>query len=135
MAARSRSAAGSARKQPGRSAPTGGGRRSLRPAERSKKTASSRFRSGLTVRAALIAATLMAGGALAYMPVMDYFELRSELHQLEHEGDQLHEDLDSAYRNVQVAESRNAERARCYANYVPPGAESYSIPGSSGCVQ
>ena len=134
MAARSRSAAGPARKQPGRNAPAGGGRRSLRTAEHSK-TASSRFRSGLTVRAALIAATLIAGGALAYMPVMDYFELRSELHQLEHEGDQLHEDLDSAYRNVQVAESRNAERARCYANYVPPGAESYSIPGSSGCVQ
>lgn len=83
----------------------------------------------------LIVATLVAGGALAYIPVMDYVELRGELRQLEDEGDQLQQDLIDADRTVQIAESRNAERARCYANYVMPGSESYSIPGSSGCVQ
>ena len=78
---------------------------------------------------------LVAGGALAYIPVTDYIDLRGELRQLEEDGAQLQLDLDDANRTVRVAESRNAERARCYANYVVPGRESYSIPGSSGCVQ
>ncbi len=134
MASRSRSAAGPARKTPTRGTPSRSTRRGPKAVQ--KQTAGrARFRSGLTVRAALIASTLVAGGALAYIPVMDYVDLRAELQQLEEEGDRLQQDLGAAYRNVQVAESRNAERARCYANYVPPGAESYSIPGSSGCVQ
>lgn len=87
------------------------------------------------MRAALIATTLVAGGALAYIPVTDYFELRGELQELEAEGDQLDQQLIDAQRTVEIAESQNAERARCYANYVTPGSESYSIPGSSGCVQ
>ena len=134
MASRTRSAAGPARKSSGR----GNAARSTRRAPKvvaSTPQQGARFRSGLTVRAALIATTLVAGGALAYIPVMDFFDLRGELQQLEQEGDQLQQDLDAAYRNVRVAESRNAERARCYANYVTPGSESYSIPGSTGCVQ
>ena len=89
----------------------------------------------MAVRSALIAATIVGGGALAYIPVTDYIELRSELQQLEDEGHQLQLDLDDANRNVRVAESRNGERARCYANFIRPGRESYSIPGSTGCVQ
>ncbi|MEM9521218.1 MAG: hypothetical protein AAGA37_18000 [Actinomycetota bacterium] len=136
MASRSRTAAGSARKNPARGAPSRTAKRAPRPVEKSRGAARrSSFRSGLTVRAALIALTLVAGGVLAYIPVTDFLDLRGELQDLEDEGDQLRVELDVAERNVRVAESRNAERARCYANYVTPGSESYSIPGSSGCVQ
>ncbi len=132
MASRSRSAAGSARK-------TSRGPAS-RPTKRAPKAVETperklRFRSGNTVRAALVAATLVAGGALAYIPVSDFIDLRGELSELEEEGDRLQRDLVEAEQTIRLAESRNAERARCYANYVTPGSESYSIPGSSGCVQ
>ena len=132
MASRSRSVAGSARK-------TSRGTAS-RPTKRAPKAVEAperklRFRSGNTVRAALVAATLVAGGALAYIPVSDFIDLRGELCELEEEGDRLQQDLVEAEQTIRLAESRNAERARCYANYVTPGSESYSIPGSSGCVQ
>jgi hypothetical protein len=133
MASRARSAAGSARKTSTRGPASGPTRRAPKavPAEERGR----RFRSGATIRAALIAATLVAGGALASIPVKDFVELRGELSELEQEGDQLRADLVEAEQTVRVAESRNVERARCYANYVTPGSESYSIPGSSGCVQ
>ena len=134
MTSRARSAAGSARKTSSRGPATGPTRRAPK-AVPAKRTDGPRFRSGGAVRAALIAATLVAGGALAYIPVKDYVDLRGELSQLEEEGDRLEQDLLDAEQTVRVAESRNAERARCYANYVTPGSESYSIPGSSGCVQ
>ena len=93
-----------------------------------------RFRSGIAVRSALVAATLAAGAALAYMPVTDYFDLRGELTELEGEGTELHQQLSDAEFQKHKAE-RVELRARCYANYVWPGTESYAIPGSgTGCV-
>ena len=94
-----------------------------------------RFRSGIAVRSALVAATLAAGAALAYMPVTDYFDLRSELTELEGEGTELLQQLSDAEFQKHKAESEIELRARCYANYVWPGTESYAIPGSGmGCV-
>ena len=135
MATRSRSAAGSARKTSSRGSANRSTQRAPKAVAAKRTESRLRFRSGNTVRAALIAATLVAGGALAYIPVKDYVDLRGELRELEDEGDQLQLDLVDAQQTIRVAESRNAERARCYANYVTPGSESYSIPGSSGCVQ
>ncbi|MEM9466345.1 MAG: hypothetical protein AAGA90_13300 [Actinomycetota bacterium] len=134
MASRSRSAAGSARTSSARTAARAP-RRGPKPVAKTRPEGRLRFRSGNTVRAGLIAATLVAGGALAYIPVKDYVELRGELRELEDEGVELQRDLVDAQQTIRVAESRNEERARCYANYVRPGSESYSIPGSSGCVQ
>ncbi|MEO0494738.1 MAG: hypothetical protein AAF081_15125 [Actinomycetota bacterium] len=89
----------------------------------------------MAVRAALIAATIGAGGALAYIPVTDYFELRGELTELENEGTELRRQLTEAELQKRKAESESELRARCYANYVWPGTESYAIPGSGdGCV-
>ena len=89
----------------------------------------------MAVRAALIAATIGAGGALAYIPVTDYLDLRSELTELEDEGGELQEQLNSAERRKAKAESEAELRARCYANYVWPGTESYAVPGvGTGCV-
>ncbi|MEM8706689.1 MAG: hypothetical protein AAGE98_09550, partial [Actinomycetota bacterium] len=94
-----------------------------------------RFRSGMAVRTALIAATIGAGGALAYIPVTDYFELRVELTELETDGLELREQLTDAELQKRKAESESELRARCYANYVEPGTESYSTPGfGTGCV-
>jgi len=86
------------------------------------------------VRLAVLFTVLVAFGALAYLPVMDYLELRDELQELEREAAELDADLEIAHRNARLAESRNDERARCYANYVEPGTESYSIPGGVGCA-
>ena len=133
MASRSRSVSGQPRKAAGRGSTTRSSRREPKAVETPPTTP--RFRSGNTVRAALVVATLIAGGALAYIPVQDYLDLRGELRELQDEGGQLSQDLLDAEQAIRLAQSRNADRARCYANYVAPGSESYSIPGSSGCVQ
>ena len=89
----------------------------------------------MAVRSALIAATIVGGGALAYIPVTDYFERRGELTELETEGSELQEQLNDAERRKAKAESESELRAWCYANYVRPGVESYAVPGvGEGCV-
>ena len=89
---RSRATAGSPARRPASGRPA----RGLQPVRKPvAKPAGDgpRFRSGIAVRSALVAATLAAGAALAYMPVTDYFDLRGELTELEGEGTELHQQL------------------------------------------
>ena len=131
---RSRATAGSPARRPASGRPARGPQPVRKPAAKPAGDGP-RFRSGIAVRSALVAATLAAGVALAYMPVTDYFDLRGELTELEGEGTELHQQLSDAEFQKHKAESEIELRARCYANYVWPGTESYAIPGSgTGCV-
>ena len=89
---RSRATAGSPARRPARGRPARGPQPVRKPAAKPAGDGP-RFRSGIAVRSALVAATLAAGAALAYMPVTDYFELRGELTELEGEGTELHQQL------------------------------------------
>ena len=92
-----------------------------------------RFRSGLVVRAGLIVATLGAGGALAYIPVTQYFDLRSQLAEAEAEAEANAEAKQEALARLADSRRRNVERARCFNTWVEVGEETYLISGLLTC--
>ena len=91
------------------------------------------FRSGLAVRGFLIAATLGAGGALAYIPVTQYFDMRGQLAEADAEADALEAARLAAQTRLSDAEKRNEERARCFNTWVPIGEETYVVQGILTC--
>lgn len=92
-----------------------------------------RFRSGLVVRVGLIVATLGAGGALAYIPVTQYVELRADLGDAEREAEELAEARREAMARLADSRRRNHERARCFNMWVEVGEETYSVSGLLTC--
>ena len=100
-------------------------------------TPSRRFRSGRIVRAGLIAATIAAGAGLAAIPVGDWFDQQAELNDARLRRAELQAEIDGIDRELEsiAGEAGIEERGRCFGPYVQPGAETYSIPGVSGCVE
>ena len=92
-----------------------------------------RFRSGLVVRGCLIAATLGAGGALAYIPVTQYLDMRAELSEAEAEAEALEAARLEAQNRLRDAEKQNEERARCFNTWVQIGEETYVVQGLLTC--
>lgn len=92
-----------------------------------------RFRSGLMVRGGLIAATLGAGGALAYIPVTQYIELRTDMADADREAEELAEARREAIARLTDSRRRNHERARCFNMWVEVGEETYSVSGLLTC--
>ena len=91
------------------------------------------FRSGLAVRGCLIAATLGAGGALAYIPVTQYIDLRGQLTEAEADADALQAERRAAQEKLDDSMKRNEERARCFNTWVEIGEETYVIQGLLTC--
>ena len=91
------------------------------------------FRSGLVVRGFLIAATLGGCGALAYVPVTQYIDMRGQSAEAEAEADALDIARPEAQTKLSDAEKRNEERARCFNTWVPIGEETYVVQGLLTC--
>lgn len=92
-----------------------------------------RFRSGLVVRGCLVFATLGAGGALAYIPVTQYIDLRAQLDDVETEAEQLEAARRLAQERLADSKRRNEERARCFNTWVEVGEETYIVQGLQTC--
>ena len=96
-----------------------------------------RFRSGRLVRTGLIAVTIAGGVGLAAIPVGDWLDQQSELDEARLRRSELQAEIDEIQGEIEsiIGVEGIEERGRCFGPYVPPGAETYSVPGVSGCVE
>ena len=96
-----------------------------------------RFRSGRIVRTGLIVATIAGGVGLAAIPVGDWLDQQGELDDARLRRTELQAEIDEIEGEIEsiIGAEGIEERGRCFGPYVSPGAETYSIPGVSGCVE
>ena len=71
--------------------------------------------------------------AAAYLPVSQYLELRSELGEVQVEGEANEAARRAAMERLEDSRRRNAERARCFNTWVDVGEETYEIAGLATC--
>lgn len=103
------------------------------PAKQPPAKPARRFRPGRLVRALLVVATVGACGALAYLPVTQYMELRGHLAEAEAETEANTEAKREAVNRLADSRRRNDERARCFNTWVGVGEETYVISGLLTC--
>lgn len=117
--------------------PAGRARKAKPGARRAASGPPRRFRSGRLIRTGLIAATIAGGVGLAAIPVGDWLDQQTELDEARLRRSELQAEIDEIEGEIEsiVGVEGIEERGRCFGPYVPPGAETYSIPGVSGCVE
>lgn len=95
-----------------------------------------RFRSGLSVRVALIGATVALATLLGASSVRTWINQRDQVDDARRDAVELDARIASLEAEIATRTSSEGSRieALCFGPYVEPGVEVYSIPGVDGCV-